>query len=49
MDSIVRHDGQSLGAAVRYDGSIKDEINGHGMGGAQSAMMHPHESQLNAP
>ena len=31
MDQLVRHDGQSLNAAVRYDGSIKDEINGHGM------------------
>lgn len=42
----MRHDGQSLNAAVRYDGSIVDNINGHG-GMAPSIVPHP--ASLDAP
>ena len=40
MDQIVRHDGSSLNAAVRYDGTIKDEINGNGLGGQNIGAPH---------
>lgn len=42
----MRHDGQSLNAAVRYDGSIVDQINGQG---GQAAPIVPHPANLNAP